>query len=200
MNKSSFISLSAIVNRVVSVLFGLYYSRILNDDTCDHYSYEFSEDFSYTNEICWFQGSLLFIRRDLFKELNGFDDDYFMYCEDVDICYRIKKRGLSLIKNERLSVYHKGGSSEPVRDHDFYRRWYKSRILFMHKHYNDNEFNNFINSFYKRERLLNIRYTILNTIFPNRYKIPALEHQVMFEILKKTIDSSTKYLYYQDFR
>lgn len=178
--------------------YGVISSNILGDnghDMCEHYNYEFSENFGYKNEICWFSGSLLFIRKNLFKEINGFDDDYFMYCEDVDICYRIKKRGLPLIKNEELSVYHKGGSSEPVREHDFYRRWYKSRILFMHKHYNKNEFNEFINDFYKKEKLLSICYTILDAIFPNRYKIAAIDHQIMFETLKKTINSSTKYLY-----
>lgn len=178
--------------------YGVISSNILGDnghDMCEHYNYEFSENFGYKNEICWFSGSLLFIRKNLFKEINGFDDDYFMYCEDVDICYRIKKRGLPLIKNEELSVYHKGGSSEPVREHDYYRRWNKSRILFMHKHYNKNEFNEFINDFYKKEKLLSIRYTILDAIFPNRYKLAAIDHQIMFEILKKTINSSTKYLY-----
>lgn len=178
--------------------YGVISSNILGDnghDMCEHYNYEFSENFGYKNEICWFQGSLLFIRKNLFKEINGFDDDYFMYCEDVDICYRIKKRGLPLIKNEELSVYHKGGSSEPVREHDFYRRWHKSRILFMHKHYNKNEFNEFINDFYKKEKLLSIRYTILDAIFPNRYKIAAIDHQIMLETVKKTIDSSTEYLY-----
>lgn len=178
--------------------YGVISSNILGDnghDMCEHYNYEFSENFGYKNEICWFSGSLLFIRKNLFKEINGFDDDYFMYCEDVDICYRIKKRGLPLIKNEELSVYHKGGSSEPVREHDFYRRCHKSKILFMHKHYNKNEFNEFINDFYKKEKLLSIRYTILDAIFPNRYKIAAIDHQIMFETLKKTINSSTKYLY-----
>lgn len=179
--------------------YGVISSKILGDngfDMCEHYDYEFSESFGYTNEICWFSGSLLFIRKDLFKEIDGFDDDYFMFCEDVDICYRIKKRGLPLIKNEELSVYHKVGASEPVREHDFYRRWCKSRILFMHKHYNNNKFNEFINDLYKRQKFLSIRYTILDAIFPtNRYKMVAIEHQIMFETVKKTIDSSTEYLY-----
>ncbi|AGP48231.1 hypothetical protein PSYCG_03465 [Psychrobacter sp. G] len=179
--------------------YGVISSKILGDsgfDMCEHYDYEFSESFGYTNEICWFSGSLLFIRKDLFKEIDGFDDDYFMFCEDVDICYRIKKQGLPLIKNEELSVYHKVGASEPVREHDFYRRWCKSRILFMHKHYNNNKFNEFINDLYKRQKLLSIRYTILDAIFPtDRYKMVAIEHQIMFETVKKTINSSTEHLY-----
>lgn len=178
--------------------YGVISSKILGDngfDMCEHYSYEFSESFGYTNEICWFSGSLLFIRKDLFKEINGFDDDYFMYCEDVDICYRIKKRGLSLIKNEKLSVYHKGGASEPAKEWNYRRLLHKSRILFMHKHYSNSEFNSFINDLYKRKKLLKVRYTILNFIFPKRYKVAAMDNQSMLETVKKTLDSSTDYLY-----
>lgn len=35
------------------------------------------------------QGSFLVIRTELFKELGGFDDNYFMYCEDADLCKRV---------------------------------------------------------------------------------------------------------------
>lgn len=183
--------------------YGVISNKILNDndyDVCDYYTYHFSENFGYDNEICWFQGSLMFISIKVFKAVNGFDEDFFMYSEDSDLCYRIKRYGLQLIKNNELSVYHKGGSSEPDHDYDYYLRRYKSTILFMHKHYSKNEFNNFINGLYRREKLLSIRYKVLNAIFPSRYKMAALDHQVMFEILKKTIDNSTEYLYYQDFR
>src|SRR5690606_358211 len=103
----------------------------------------------------------IFITKELFEKLEGFDNDFFMYCEDVDLCYRIRKQGFPLIKNSDLSVYHKGGSSEPNKDYAFYHRWYKSKILFMHKHYNANQFDSFIKSLERSLKIKKIRYIAL---------------------------------------
>lgn len=177
--------------------YGAISSKILNDnhhDGCEYYSYEFSEDFGYNNEICWFEGSLLFITKGLFEKLEGFDDDFFMYCEDVDLCYRIRKQGFPLIKNSDLSVYHKGGSSEPNKDYAFYHRWYKSKILFMHKHYNANQFDSFIKNLERSLKIKKIRYIALG-IFSKKYKHKVLKNQVMLDIIRETIDSSASCLY-----
>lgn len=40
----------------------------------------------------WAAGSFLLFRASLYKALNGFDEKFFMYCEDVDICWRAKMR------------------------------------------------------------------------------------------------------------
>ena len=177
--------------------YGAISSKILNDDGrdgCEYYSYEFSENFDYDDEICWFEGSLLFITEALFKKLKGFDDDFFMYCEDEDLCYRIKKQGFPLIKNSELSVYHKGGSSEPNKDYAFYHRWYKSKILFMHKHYTNNQFNSFIENLEGSLRVKKLRYVALG-VFSKKYKHKVLKTQVMLEIVKETIDNSASCLY-----
>ena len=49
------------------------------------------QDKDYTKEfqVPFGQGSFLIIRTDLFKELNGFDDRFFMYMEDADLCKRV---------------------------------------------------------------------------------------------------------------
>ena len=177
--------------------YGAISSKILNDDGrdgCEYYSYEFSESFDYNDEICWFEGSLIFIKEALFKKLKGFDDDFFMYCEDEDLCYRIKKQGFPLIKNSELSVYHKGGSSEPNKDYAFYHRWYKSKILFMHKHYTNNQFNSFIENLEGSLRVKKLRYVALG-VFSKKYKHKVLKTQVMLEIVKETIDNSASCLY-----
>lgn len=177
--------------------YGIISSKILNDegrDGCDHYSYEFSEKFGFENEICWIEGSLMFIRKDTFNLVGGFDDDFFMYSEDVDLSYRIKKQGLPLIKNEKLSVYHKCGASEPNKDYAFYHRWYKSRILFMHKHYSEQQFNSFLKGLDRKLKLKKIRYNALS-VFSDNYKHKVLRTQVMQDIIKKTMTDSASWLY-----
>lgn len=46
-------------------------------------------DYSKPFNVPFGQGSFLVVRSDLFKELGGFDDNFFMYCEDADLCRRV---------------------------------------------------------------------------------------------------------------
>ena len=48
-------------------------------------------DFTKPFEVPFGQGSFLVIRSELFKKLGGFDDRYFMYCEDADLCKRVNQ-------------------------------------------------------------------------------------------------------------
>jgi GT2 family glycosyltransferase len=57
-------------------------------------------------------GAFLMMRRQLFEAFGGFEEDYFMYSEDVDLCYRLQKAGYVnyLIPQTRV-IHHGGGSS-----------------------------------------------------------------------------------------
>ncbi len=48
-------------------------------------------DYSKPFQVPFGQGSFLVVKTDLFKELNGFDDRYFMYLEDADLCKRVNQ-------------------------------------------------------------------------------------------------------------
>lgn len=48
-------------------------------------------DFTKPFEVPFGQGSFLVVRSELFKKLCGFDDRYFMYCEDADLCKRVNQ-------------------------------------------------------------------------------------------------------------
>lgn len=56
--------------------------------------------------IDWCAGSFLIIRKDVFLSLNGFDECYFMYCEDLDICFRLKLSGYKLTYIPNLNAIH----------------------------------------------------------------------------------------------
>lgn len=49
------------------------------------------KDYSKPFQVPFGQGSFLVVRTDLFKELNGFDDNFFMYAEDADLCKRVNQ-------------------------------------------------------------------------------------------------------------
>lgn len=54
----------------------------------------------------WVAGMFMLFRSQNFLQLGGFDESYFLYYEDVDICARIWKSGLSLLACPRVSVIH----------------------------------------------------------------------------------------------
>lgn len=61
--------------------------------------------------VGWVSGAALFIRKELFDRLSGFDERFFLYFEDVDLCYRAKRSGALVAFCPRLSFLHKGGMS-----------------------------------------------------------------------------------------
>jgi hypothetical protein len=62
-------------------------------------------------ETDWVSGCALMIRKDLFRKIKGWDEGYFLYYEDVDLCKRVKKEGYKVIVNLRVDLLHLGGKS-----------------------------------------------------------------------------------------
>jgi riboflavin kinase/FMN adenylyltransferase len=62
-------------------------------------------------EIFWASGAALFIRKQLFHQLGGFDASYFAHSEEIDLCWRIKRAGYKVMVRPRSVVYHVGGST-----------------------------------------------------------------------------------------
>lgn len=60
-------------------------------------------------EVDWVQGSFLLIRTDLWRTLDGLDDRYFMYSEDVDLCRRAYESGSKCGILPRMRYVHIGG-------------------------------------------------------------------------------------------
>ncbi|HUW53384.1 MAG TPA: glycosyltransferase family 2 protein [Rhodanobacter sp.] len=57
-------------------------------------------------------GALMVLPRKLFMRLGGFDEDYFLHCEDLDLCRRVRNHGYRVLLDGHVRVEHgKGGSS-----------------------------------------------------------------------------------------
>ncbi len=54
----------------------------------------------------WLSGSFIIFKPKVFKNLNGFDERYFMYCEDIDLCFRAKKAGFKLKLDKEYFIEH----------------------------------------------------------------------------------------------
>lgn len=59
----------------------------------------------------WVSGGALFIRAALFSEIGGFDERFFLYFEDVDLCAEARKRGFSVARHTAFPLVHLGGRS-----------------------------------------------------------------------------------------
>lgn len=62
-------------------------------------------------EIFWASGACFFIRASVYKELNGFDQDFFAHQEEIDLCWRAINKGSSVEYNSESVVYHVGGAT-----------------------------------------------------------------------------------------
>ncbi len=62
-------------------------------------------------DVDWVSGAAFIIRRTLFEELGGFDQSYFAHQEEIDLCWRIRRRGYKLAVIPSSLVYHLGGGT-----------------------------------------------------------------------------------------
>ncbi len=64
-----------------------------------------------TSDIFWSSGACLFIRKQVFKELNGLDEAFFAHMEEIDMCWRAKNLGYDIKYVGTSTVYHVGGAT-----------------------------------------------------------------------------------------
>ncbi|KKU55841.1 MAG: Glycosyl transferase family 2 [Candidatus Moranbacteria bacterium GW2011_GWE1_49_15] len=81
----------------------------------------------------WVSGAAFFIRKDLFSSLNGFNEAFFMYFEDMDLCKRVSQAGFKILHYPFFEVFHKGGGS--FRGNKEQKKlYYESQDLYFRKH------------------------------------------------------------------
>ena len=57
-------------------------------------------------------GANFFVRKEIFDQLAGFDEDYFMYLEEIDFCFRLKKQNLSALYVPSANIIHYENKSQ----------------------------------------------------------------------------------------
>lgn len=63
------------------------------------------------SEIFWASGAALAIKRGLFIELGGFDEDFEFHMEEIDLCWRVHRSGFKVFYTPESTVFHLGGGS-----------------------------------------------------------------------------------------
>lgn len=89
-------------------------------------------------EIACVLGACQIISSALLKDVNGFDEDFFLYGEDQDLCLRIRKKGYRIGFIDNTSIVHLGGQSErKTPPEEVVRKKCIAEQLFFSKHYSN---------------------------------------------------------------
>ena len=98
-------------------------------------------------EVDAISGSFFCIKRELYETLNGFDEDFFMYGEDLDLCFRTKAAGFKNYYTPSTNILHFKGQSCRTRRWGAYVDFYKAMLIFVKKHRDLYVIPNFLVSF-----------------------------------------------------
>lgn len=114
-----------------------------NKQVLPRYRYPSANQLRYTEKlkqlpgkIAWVLGACMLIKRSVYNEIHGFDEDFFLYGEDVDICLRVRLAGYEIGYNDEVRIMHVSGASEIGAD--TLDKWLRKRrgiYLFYVKHY-----------------------------------------------------------------
>ncbi|MCX7981276.1 MAG: glycosyltransferase family 2 protein [Syntrophales bacterium] len=124
---------------------GIAGAHILNPDGSDQESvsyrypgekYASGETCGLAGHIASILGAFMIARRDVLKKIKGFDEDFFLYGEDEDLCWRIREQGFEVGFIPGARVYHWGGMSEKnTPPPEIKKKKLEAEHLFWKKHY-----------------------------------------------------------------
>jgi GT2 family glycosyltransferase len=117
-----------------SFLDSLKHNRLI-DRLTERWKVSAAQRTGHPSDVDWMTGACLLVRGETLRALNGFDPDFFLYAEEIDLEYRARQTGLRVVFVPSEGVVHYGGQSArqaPVAAafHDYRGRW-----LFVRKHY-----------------------------------------------------------------
>jgi GT2 family glycosyltransferase len=91
-------------------------------------------DENQTYEVDAISGSFMMMRKEVYEKVGGFDEQFFMYGEDLDLCYRIQKAGYKVFYVHSTQIIHYKGESTKRSSFDETRVFYNAMHLFVKKH------------------------------------------------------------------
>jgi len=104
-------------------------------------------------------GAFLLVRKDVYEKVGGLDEAYFMYGEDIDLCYTLLKHGYKNYYYGEVSILHHKGEST-IRDEVYLDRFYGAMQIFIDKYYRQSK---------------PVQYSFLKTGLKLRHKIEKIK-------------------------
>lgn len=96
---------------------------------------ELKNNYNTTREVFWASGTCFAVRKSTFVEHNGFDESFFAHMEEVDLCWRIKRKNIDdkIVAVGNSEVYHLGGGSLTYNSSNKYYLNFRNSIIMMIK-------------------------------------------------------------------
>ncbi|MGN0177078.1 MAG: glycosyltransferase family 2 protein [Methanobrevibacter sp.] len=91
-------------------------------------------------EIDCLTGAFMFMRSDTLKEVGLLDETFFMYGEDIDLCFRIKKAGWKIIYYGQSKLTHLKGASSKKQKSKLIYEFYRAMYIYYKKHHANDSF------------------------------------------------------------
>jgi len=140
-------------------------------------------------------GAFMMIPKKILDITGGFDEQFFMYGEDIDLSYRIQKAGFTNYYFAESTILHFKGESTEKGSLNYVKMFYKAMSIFVKKHYGKSAgiFTFFIQlAIFLRAGLSAIRRLIKPVIKICFFKKPALEYLIVGS--EEEINNAKKYL------
>lgn len=88
-----------------------------------------------TYEVDCIMGAYMMVRRETIEDVGVLDEDYFMYCEDADWCYRIKSKGWKIYYFPEATIIHLKGESTKKQSFRMIIEFHKSQYIYYRKNH-----------------------------------------------------------------
>ncbi len=88
-----------------------------------------------TNKVEVLSGAFMMIPLRIIQKVKGFDEDFFMYGEDIDLSYRISRLGFSNYYFAETTIIHFKGESTQKKSSTYTNQFYGAMEIFVKKHY-----------------------------------------------------------------
>jgi len=108
--------------------------RILDKVEKDEGQYQTS------GEIFWASGACMFVRAEAFKSAGGLDPLFWAHMEEIDLCWRLKNRGMKIIYEPKSVIYHLGGGSLSYGDPRKVYLNFRNNLYMLYKNLPKNKF------------------------------------------------------------
>jgi GT2 family glycosyltransferase len=119
-------------------------------------------------------GCFLMIRKDLWDKLGGFDETFFMYAEEADLCFRARQNGARPLITPEATIVHYGGASEVSRAGKTIKL-FSGKVTFLRKHWHPYKYKVGVGLFKLIAITRLFGYSVLSRIKPSDRSIQAAE-------------------------
>jgi GT2 family glycosyltransferase len=86
-------------------------------------------------KVDWISGAAMLLRREAAQRVGGFDEAYFMYVEDVDICWRLREAGYQVVYDPAMRLLHHIGKTSSQQSVRMLYQHHRSMFIFYRKRY-----------------------------------------------------------------